>query len=128
MSRNIHVFVDTAENLEKFAGKLEALLNIKMEVASYVYGTLYEYRNAQIVLSLGDHDFDNDRDMNFEDYRYDIKIRAVNRDTEEERKEWREDFADLVFDKLRETGKYQLMMVDDLQVKLREFHPQGSSV
>ncbi len=128
MSRNIDVFVGTAENLEDFIRELESLLNIKLKIAFYGHNILYEYYNSRIVLSVGDHDYDNDRDMNFEDYQYDIEIRAVNRDTEEERKKWREDFSYLVFNKLKEMGRYKLMMVDNLQIKLKEFHPQTSGV
>lgn len=49
--------------------------------------------------------------MNFEDYRYDTELRALNIQTQEERKQWRNDFAYTVFKKLKETNKYRLMMI-----------------
>jgi hypothetical protein len=76
------------------------------------------------VLTVGTHEFENSHNMNFQDYRYDIEVRALNIQTEEERKKWRDDFAHAVFKKLKETNSYRLMMIENLGVKLEEFDPK----
>ncbi|HYP39132.1 MAG TPA: hypothetical protein VEX13_02130, partial [Chloroflexia bacterium] len=64
-----------------------------------------------------------DRDMNFGEYRYHISIRALNAVDGEERREWGDTFAQQVFKKLKATGKYPLMLTDDLQTRLEEYRP-----
>ncbi|HVB76147.1 MAG TPA: hypothetical protein VNE38_21580, partial [Ktedonobacteraceae bacterium] len=64
--------------------------------------------------------------MNFEDYNYDISVRALNLESEEKRKQWRERFAFEIFEKLKATDKYDLMMIENIQIKLAEFHPKSS--
>ena len=55
-------------------------------------------------------------------------MRALNIQTEEERKRWRDDFARSVFKKLKEANNYRLMMVENLGVKLGEFDPKPASL
>src|SRR5437879_5303687 len=106
MARSIHIFVDSDMPLEDFIRETESLLGIKLQPVFEGGETWYEFRNSQVVLSIGSHEYENDRDMNFENFRYDIEVRALNINTEEERKKWREDFALLIFNKLKGTNKY----------------------
>ncbi|WP_017720732.1 hypothetical protein [Kamptonema formosum] len=123
MSESRDIFIDSQTGLANQAKEIESLLDIQFQLISDRYETWYEYRNSRISLTLGEHDFENDRDMNFEEYRYHLSVRALNLDTEAERKKWRDDFASFVFQKLKATQKYRLMLVEDLQVKLEEFCP-----
>jgi hypothetical protein len=82
---------------------IESLLAIKLQRITDGEDTFYEFRDPRIVLTVGTHDFDNDRDMHFADYRYHVSVRALNISTEEERQRWRDAFARFVFQRLRET-------------------------
>lgn len=76
-----------------------------------------------MAVTIGEHGFENDQGVNFEDYGYDIQIRAFNFQTEEAGKQWREEFARLVYSKLEEAQRYPLMMTENLQRKVRESQP-----
>jgi hypothetical protein len=123
MSESRDIFIDSQTGMANLAKEIESLLDIQFQLISDRYETWYEYRNPRISLTLGEHDFENDRDMNFEQYRYHLSVRALNLDTEAVRKKWRDEFASFVFQKLKATQKYRLMLVEDLQVKLEEFCP-----
>jgi len=124
MSRSMHLFIDTKSSLATLAQEVSSLLRINLQRRADAHETWYEYDDATTVLTLGTHDFENDRDMNFEDYRYDIELRALNLDTPEEREQRLADLVKVVYQKLKATQKYPLLLVDDLQVKLAEFSPQ----
>ncbi|HLO89491.1 MAG TPA: hypothetical protein VK203_31400 [Nostocaceae cyanobacterium] len=128
MSRSLDIFVASEMQIMDFVEQIESLLDIKLQLIRDEYESWYEYHDSNIHLILGGHEFENDRDMNFEDYRYLISIRARNIETEEEREKWRNDFTDKVFSKLKETQKYPLMLVDDVQTKLEEFFPISNSL
>ncbi len=123
MSESRDIFIDSQTGMANLAKEIESLLDIQFQLISDRYETWYEYRNPRISLTLGEHDFENDRDMNFEQYRYHLSVIALNLDTEAVRKKWRDDFASFVFQKLKATQKYRLMLVEDLQLKLEEFCP-----
>lgn len=123
MSESRDIFVDSQAGMANLAKEIESLLDIQFQLISDRYETWYEYSNPRISLTLGEHDFENDREMNFEEYRYHLSVRALNLDTEAERKKWCDDFARFVFQKLKATQKYRLTLVEDLQVKLEEFCP-----
>lgn len=98
-------------------------MGLKFELVSDGTDNWYEFRNSTITLTVGKHDFENDRDINFEEYHYNLSIRALNISNELERQKWRNDFASYVFQNLKATERYRLMLVDDRQVKLEDFAP-----
>ncbi|HBK96192.1 MAG TPA: hypothetical protein DD001_02110 [Microcoleaceae bacterium UBA10368] len=123
MSRTLDIFLDFPQGLEHLIKELELILALKFELISDVTDNWYEFHNSIITLTVGKHDFENDKDINFEEYPYNLSIRALNISNEIDRKKWRDDFASYVFQKLKATERYRLMLVDDLQVKLEEFAP-----
>ncbi|MCH8291886.1 hypothetical protein IH992_12395 [Candidatus Poribacteria bacterium] len=125
MPKNVDIFVGSEAPIKTFVKEMETLLGIKLHAISDGEEIFYEFRDPQIVLTVGTHDFVNDRDMNFEDYRYDLSVRALNVSTEEHRKKWRDKFVRFVFQKLKASHKYQLMLVEDIQVKLEAFCPKS---
>jgi hypothetical protein len=123
MARSIDLFVDTDAPLEDFAQELGSLLALKLEPCHDEFDTWYEARAPKVALTVGEHDFETDRDMSFGGYRYHVSIRALNIGDGDERKEVSNTFARQVFQKLKATGKYALMLTDDLQTKLEEYRP-----
>ena len=124
MANSIDIFVDSRAPLEDFVSQLESLLGITFQRV-YDNGEIwYEFKDQHIVLTVGTHEYENSRNMNFQDYHYDIEVRALNIQTEKERKKWRDDVAHSVFRKLKETNSYHLMMIENLGVKLDEFAPK----
>jgi hypothetical protein len=123
MSRTLDIFVDFPQRIEHLIKELEFVLALKFELVSDGTDNWYEFRNSTITLTIGKHDFENDRDIKFEEYPYNLSIRALNISNEFDRKKWCDDFASYVLHKLKATESYRLMLVDDLQVKLEEFAP-----
>ena len=123
MSRSVDIFVKADAPLEDFVRRAEAILGFDLRRIEEDPEPYYEFRDDRVVLTAGTHDLENDRDMSFEDFPYHLSIRALNLGTEEQRRTRREAFARTVFDKLKATGAYELMLVDDVQTKLEEFSP-----
>ncbi|MEG4625146.1 hypothetical protein Q5691_12755 [Microcoleus sp. w1-18aA5] len=123
MSRTLDIFVDFPQEIEHLIKELEFILALKLELVSDGIDNWYEFRNSTITLTVGKHDFENDKELNFEEYPYNLSIRALNISNELDRKKWRDEFASYVLHKLKTTERYRLMLVDDLQVKLEEFAP-----
>ncbi|MCB8763058.1 hypothetical protein [Planktothrix agardhii] len=123
MSRTLDIFVDFPQEIEYLIKELELILALKFELVSDGTDNWYEFRNSTITLTIGKHDFENDHDIKFEEYPYNLSIRALNISTEFDRQNWCNDFASYVFQKLKSTERYRLMLVDDLQVQLEEFVP-----
>lgn len=72
-----------------------------------------------VALDLGTHEYENDRDMPFEDYPYVITVRNSGSDSDS-----KETFARTAFDRLEITGRYRLMLVEGLQRRIDSFDPQ----
>ncbi len=123
MSRTLDIFLDFPQGLEHLIKELEFILALKFELISDGTDNWYEFRNSTNTLTVGKQDFENDRDIKFEEYPYNLSIRALNISNELDRQKWRNDFASYVLHKLKATESYRLMLVDDLQVKLEEFAP-----
>jgi len=84
--------------------ELESLLGITFQRV-YDHGEIwYEFKDKRVVLTIGTHEYENSCNMNFQDYHYDIEVRALNIQTEEERKKWRDEFAHSIFRKLKEAN------------------------
>lgn len=123
MSHTLDIFLDFPQGIEHLIKELELILALKFELVSDGTDNWYEFRNSTITLTVGKHDFENDRDIKFEEYPYNLSIRSLNISNELDRQKWRDDFGSYVFQKLKATENYRLMLVDDLQVKLEEFAP-----
>jgi len=72
-----------------------------------------------LALDLGTHDFENDRDMAFEEFPYVITVRKVGQDAD-----FQLAAARRIVDALKATGRYRLLLVAELQRTLDEFSPQ----
>ena len=128
MSQSMDIFVDADEPLTTFVLELESLLAVKFQLCSREDEIWYEVNSPKLVLTVGEHEFENDGGLNFEDYRYNIALWPINYKTEEEWAQIRNEAAQRIFQQLKATQKYSLILVDDVQVKLAEFSPQPDVV
>ncbi len=123
MARTLNIFIGADAELDQFAPKLERLVGLDLKKRSDELETRYEYADDEVVITLGEHDYVNDQDLNFEDFRFYIGIRARSKDTEELRARHRKEWAARIFGALKHTGKYPLMLVQDVSRRLEEFRP-----
>jgi hypothetical protein len=124
MSYTVSIFAGGGSSLERLAGDLSRLLSIELKRVADLDGTRYTYFASDFDISvLGEHEFVNDRDMNFEDYAYEINFRRRGSMTPEAAQTETLRFARSAFSKLKESRKYRLMLVEDTQKKLASFDP-----
>ena len=121
MSSVISIFAACAEPIEQFVSQVEAVLSIPFKRVTSSDPTVFEARTEDSVITASRHDFVDDRDLNFEDYTYELQFRPL-RDQHYALHE-RETFSYVktAFDKLKSTLRSNLMLVDDLQHKLDEY-------
>ena len=115
MSWNVALFIEGASSLEALAAEVSALSRITLErVNEYDGETYYQYSEHDFTLTLGDdHDLVNDRDLNFEDYTYQICLWRNNTADTEQAEANTLTFAKSLFARFKETGRYRLMLVED---------------
>jgi hypothetical protein len=123
LSRVISIFVDLPDSGESLVSRLEPVLSLKFRNSTQDDAEAWEGRTPDSIVTVMRHDFENDRDLHFEDYPYEIQFRAI-RDQKydmHERKTWAH--AKSVFDGLQSVLNCPMMLVDDLQHKLEEYKP-----
>jgi hypothetical protein len=125
MSHGVQIFVAAHVTLEEFVQEIEALLGVELEIYSDDFTSYYEGRGPGVWFWVGDHTLENDRDLLFEDYKYEVSIEGVRNRAAEAREKALHDFAHSVYEKLKALQKYDLMLTDDVQVKLDEYYVGG---
>ena len=127
------VCIASTEPLETLRPKIEEVLKIKFEPGEtnklginseyhpYVYADSDGKRWCAILIPAAR--YLNDRDMNFEDYNHFIVVGAFNVEKTAERTEIAAKFARLIFDTLKATSRYELMLVEGVQKKIDQFLP-----
>lgn len=124
MSWSLGIYADADEPLEEFAANVEGALAIRLERRSDAHSVWYDYDDPLFYLMIYEHELENDRDPRFEDYRYEIALWPKRGSHPEEVMErWRTVLAPAMFEKLKATGRYDLMLVEEVQRKLAEYHP-----
>jgi hypothetical protein len=117
------LFILSKAPLEDIVKELETLLKLPAQRFSDEYEIWYVLHDDHTLYSVGDQEYVNDNDVHFEDYQYDIEVQATNIKDADERARHLEDAAYQLFNLLKQTKKYPLMLVDNLQIKLDEFYP-----
>lgn len=126
MSWNVSIYLDPAHSIEVLAEEIGNLLGVTLQEIDED-GKKYQYSTNDFVLYLdADHGLENDRDMNFSDYRYQISLWSLNTLDPQKSRANALKFAHFVFDQLRKTGRYRLMLVENDQRKLDAFAPTGN--
>ena len=122
MSDSANIFVKSCTDLENFVRELEILTGVKLLHYTDQYSEWYGFLDQSVRITLHKHELDNDTDMNFEDYPYQIEVWGIDDMNPVERARRRESYALSLFDKLKSLQKYDLVMWDNLETKLEEYH------
>ena len=125
MSWNLGIYAGSNESLDDFAQELQALWDIPFERKSDRWETWYQHGDPDVYITIGEHNHSNDRDLRFEDYRYSILLWPRKHYLEEVREQWRKELAPMLVNKLKAIQRYPLMLVEEGQIKLDEYHPEG---
>ncbi|HLJ86507.1 MAG TPA: hypothetical protein VKZ53_06770 [Candidatus Angelobacter sp.] len=126
MSWNIGIFIEGAASLDVLARDVSSLLDLKLKQTKFEGEPRYECSAEDFDLLLyANHGLDNDRDMNFEDFTYDLIFWRRNSSDRNKSQANTLEFAWLTYAKLKETRRYLLMLVEDTQKKLASYNPIG---
>lgn len=123
MAENINIFVRSSESAEELAREVELLLGIDLALVNEG-SILYRYSDSKNRwLQISRHTLINDalNGLNFESYQYQIEVGAFGVREWEERNSIMNEFARLIFEKLRTAGTHDLLLVQDVSSKLDEF-------
>lgn len=131
MSWSLNLLIDGPASLDVLAGELNSLLAISLRQEETREGTEVACYNNEFIdyheyffLSLVDeHGLENDRDMNFEDFAYELNISRKNSNAPRIAEQKCFEFAMLAFDALKRTGKYRLMLTENVQSRIDYFDP-----
>lgn len=125
MSESMNIFVDTRRPLDEFIQELEQLFHrsFQCEIDPVDNQVMYTFDDDKTSIRIYKHEFDNDRDLLYEEYPYFIDVRAKRRKNWEEAEAWQKELGSQIFEALKKTGEYRLLMVWDLQLFLEKFDP-----
>jgi hypothetical protein len=135
MSVSIEIFVGfKSPNFQEFCQEMETSLGITFRFVPdetsrskthhyYIFSD--DYKCITLLKAI---DYVNDRGMNFEDYQYYIGVEAIGWKYPEDRDRILNESSRSIFEKLKATGRYPLMMTYDVQRKLDEFYPKPSEI
>jgi hypothetical protein len=126
MSKYMEIFVNTDETLADLVKTMERLLNMTATQTFHDDHDIFVFSDDQMYLDILEaRDFENDRDMQFEEYPYYISIRGryiekLHRNDPEGPIRWQRAFAQDLYERIKALGKHDLLLTRDLQEKLAE--------
>jgi hypothetical protein len=125
MSWSLNVFIAGPSTIHELLPALNSALNINLQKTENSVGNEYTEDKEYFYPSFVDeHGLENDADMNFEDYPYKLNIWVKTGFDPDGAKRKCYEFAREAFSRLRKTGKYHLMMTEDVQEKIECFEPK----
>lgn len=124
MSYSLQIFVETESTPEQLAEELQEVLELTFTPFTFDGITIYENRNlgkAQFI-KIGTHDYESYDDAPLEDYPIEIDIEVTEPENDEDAMlEAQLVFATMIFEKMEATQKWNLILMLDVDEKLREF-------
>ena len=122
MSWNVALFVEGVTSLKALAGEVSTLSGLELKCVHEDESDTYQCSVSDFTLIVReDHELENDRDMNFEDYPYQVCLWRHNPADRVQAQANTLEFAKILFEKFKDTGRYRLMLVEDTQKKLASF-------
>lgn len=118
------IFIKTDEAEEVFISYLENLLGVKFTSSINGYGTglLYYSLYEDFGIDVGIHELEGNRDLKFKEYAYKLTI-IIKESHSKEINVARAEKAQRLYQRPCDTNRYGLMLVEDIQYKLAEYHP-----
>ena len=80
-------------------------------------------RPLGVVCLWDEHELENDRGLNFEDYRYAMNVRPYRTTDWARDQRAAYELTTRLFERLKATGRYRLLLVEELQKRVQEFDP-----
>lgn len=125
MSESITIYVDPKQPLGEFMGELERLLRLSFQrdIDPAFHDITYRFTDEQSRMWAYERDIDDEDDSPYEKYPYVIAIEARRFKEPDEMLALQKKLGYQVFETLKATGKYRLLLFWDSQVLLEKFDP-----
>lgn len=127
MADYINIFVEADVSLQQLVTVVESILDIKKQRFLDKYEPIYELYEARTVILISENTFFNDDGVNVEDYHYQIDLRSLRGfchfKSLQETVAWEEQRARYLYDQLKATNQYRLMLTKEIYTKREEFVP-----
>jgi hypothetical protein len=126
VSWSIHLFVDGSPSLHDLAKQLIELLSLPLQEFEEEEEHYFQYDDGcYLCVTLRKNSgLENDRDMNFEDFAYELQIRARRISDWEAAQKACLELGQIIFEKLKKLQRYRLMLTRQLGTKLASFSPE----
>jgi hypothetical protein len=125
MSSCIGVFIDTNITLEHLVEELAVNLNLAFEFQKDECEEWFSFNDKRGLFIVGTHDYENDRSIFFENYKYEISFWATRDNSPEKRELLQIDVGRMLFEKIKKAKTYPIMLIFDMQEKLDEYNPNN---
>lgn len=128
MATSIDILVETNQSLEDLVKELEHLLQLSFTEHADDEGIeiRYEYADKQREIIVTEQTYlMNDRTLLFEDYRYIISVDARGYQNYEENWQQQRALSRHIFEQLKATDRYRLLMVDNGQIFMDTYTPRA---
>jgi hypothetical protein len=123
MKRPVNILADSDKSLDDFVKEVRSVLGFDFQRVIDQDRIYYKFCSPNVCVYVEKNDYENDGEINFQDYVYDIEVEVFDIHDLKERERHAKEMGWFIFEKLRESQGYRLMLVDNLQVKLAEFTP-----
>lgn len=125
MSEDLSIFIQASVPLEVLAQELAEVLSVTWQPVQDEYVAFRALRPDQHwSLDLGTHALEDDGNLDFTAYPYQVDIHTINIREADPLEQTREQAAYIVFERLKALGKYALMLVEDVQIKRDVYNPE----
>jgi hypothetical protein len=121
MSWSIDLFVNGPSSLSELAAQVERLTGLRFQHVAGDAGERFETYEREHLVTVGRHDLVNDGDCQYERYPYQVSVWPAG--SQDKHREVSTAFITRLYEQLDETHRYRVMLVRDLQDKLRESAP-----
>lgn len=127
MSWSIHLFVDGPDSLDALSREIGDFLHISFNSLEEDGDRFYDFDDKRycFVSVRRNYGLDNDRDMNFEDFAYEMKVQARRVSDWQSAREACLKIGRETFEGLKRGGRYKLMLTHQLDTKLDSFSPEA---
>lgn len=121
MSWSIDLFVSGPSSLSEFKAQIERLTDLHLQHVVEDGREKFETFEREHLVIVSVHDLVNDGDRQFERYPYEVAVWPVGSGDHD--REVSTAFATRLYEQLEKLARYRVMLVRDLQDKVRESAP-----
>jgi len=123
MKRPVNILVDSDKSLDDLVEEMRSVLGFDFQRVIDQGRIYYKFCGPNVFVYVDRNDYENDGKINFQDYIYDIEVEVFNIYDLEEREQYAREVGWFIFEKLRETQSYRLMLVRQSTDQVGRVHP-----